>query len=367
MGKVRGWTSVGGVPVKSTMEGPNMTRTGLAQLISTTLEQGDDGAAAKENIATDVTQLIGWTPLVEMKRIAHAEGAAARIVGKLEYYQPFCSVKDRIALSMIEDAEEKGLITPGVTTLVELTSGNTGIALAGVAAKKGYKFIAVMPASYSLERRILLKCLGADIYLTDPALSFTALLKKIEELKETIPNMHTLNQFSNPSNPDAHFRGTGPEIWQDTAGKVDIFVSGSGTGGTISGVGRYLKLKNPSIKIICVEALESPAISSGQRGCHKIQGISPGFIPDNLDMSVIDEIITVSSEEAMHYARKIAREEGLLVGISSGAAFAAALKVGKRAENAGKLITTILPSAGERYFSTELFSSIREECSNMSF
>lgn len=349
------------------MEGSNITRRELAQLISTTLEQGDDGAAAKENIATDVTQLIGWTPLVEMKRIAQAEGAVARIVGKLEFYQPFCSVKDRIALSMIEDAEEKGLITPGVTTLVEGTSGNTGIALAGVAAQKGYKFIAIMPASYSLERRILLKCLGADIYLTDPALGFTEIMKKIEELKETIPNMHILDQLGNPSNPNAHFRGTGPEIWQDTAGKVDIFISASGTGGTITGVGRYLKMKNPHIKVICVEALESPVISGGQKGCHHIQGISPGFIPDNLDMSVIDEIITVSSEEAFLYARKIAKEEGLLVGISSGAAFAAALKIGKRVENAGKLITAILPSAGERYLSTELFSSIREECSNMSF
>lgn len=352
---------------KATMEGLTITRTGLARLISKMSGQGDDGAAAKENIAADCTQLIGWTPLVEMRRIAQAEGVAARIVGKLEFYQPFCSVKDRMALRMIEDAEEKGLITPGVTTLVEPTSGNTGIALAAIAAQRGYKFIAVMPASYSLERRIIMKSLGADIYLTDPALGFTTILKKIEELRETIPNVHMLDQLSNPANPDAHFRGTGPEIWQDTAGKLDIFVSGSGTGGTITGVGRYLKMKNPSIKVICVEPLESPVLSSGQTGCHKIQGISPGFIPDNLDRSVIDEIITVSSEEAMLYARKIAREEGLLVGISSGAAFAAALKVGKRAENAGKLITTILPSAGERYLSTELFSSIREECSNMSF
>ncbi|KAH9328157.1 hypothetical protein KI387_000265, partial [Taxus chinensis] len=302
-------------------------RKGVSRLIS------PPGEALKENIASDVTQLIGWTPLVEMKRIAQAEGAVARIVGKLEFYQPLCSVKDRIALRMIEDAEEKGLIFPGVTTLVEPTSGNTGIALACVAAQKGYKFIAIMPNTYSLERRMIMKCLGADICLTDSELGFSGVLNKVEELKATIPNFYMLDQLSNPANPDAHFQSTGPEIWQDTEGKVDIFVSGSGTGGTITGVGRYLKMKNPSIKVVCVEPSESPVISGGQKGSHKIQGMAPGFIPENLDMAVIDEIVAVSSDEAIMYARKIAREEGLLVGISSGAAFAAALKVGKRPEN----------------------------------
>lgn len=321
----------------------------------------------RENIASDVTQLIGWTPLVEMKRIAQAEGAVARIVGKLEFYQPLSSVKDRIALRMIEDAEEKGLITPGVTTLVEPTSGNTGIALACVAAQKGYKFTAVMPNTYSIERRMIMKCLGADISLTDSALGFSGAMQKVEELTKAISNVYVLDQTSNPANPDAHFQSTGPEIWQDTAGKVDIFVSGSGTGGTITGVGRYLKMKNPSIMVVCVEPSESPVISGGQKGSHKIEGISPGFIPDNLDMAVIDEIITVSSDKAMTYARKIAREEGLLVGISSGAAYAAALEVGQRLENKGKLIVTVLASAAERYLSTDMFSSLREECINMSF
>ncbi|XP_057827163.2 cysteine synthase, chloroplastic/chromoplastic isoform X2 [Cryptomeria japonica] len=280
---------------------------GISRLISSP-------GVLRENIASDVTQLIGWTPLVEMKRIAQAEGAVARIVGKLEFYQPLSSVKDRIALRMIEDAEEKGLITPRVTTLVEPTSGNTGIALAFVAAQKGYKFIAVMPNTYSIERRMIMKCLGADIYLTDSALGFPGVLQKVEELRKAIPDVYMLDQISNPANPGAHFQSTG-----------------------------------------------------GQKGSHKIQGLAPGFITDNLDMAVIDEIITVSSDKAMTYARKIAREEGLLVGISSGAAYAAALEVGQRPENKGKLIVMMLPSGAERYLSTDLFSSIREECSNMSF
>ncbi|KAH7424273.1 hypothetical protein KP509_11G000400 [Ceratopteris richardii] len=268
---------------------------------------------------------------------------------------------------MIEDAEERGVIIPGVTTLVEPTSGNTAIALACVGIHKKYKVAAVMPASSSIERRMILRALGADVYLTDPALGFDGVFNKANELLASIPDSHMLGQMMNASNPRAHYHGTGPEIWKDTAGKVDIFISGSGTGGTFTGAGRFLKEQNPAIQIMVVEPAESPVLSGGCKGPHKIQGIGPGFIPETVDMSVADEVVTVTSDEAITYALRLAKEEGLLVGISSGAAFAAALKVGRRPENAGKLIVSLLPSGGERYLTTDLFASIREECSSMSF
>eukprot|EP00249_Psilotum_nudum_P010680 c22695_g1_i1 orf=318-1400(-) len=335
--------------------------------ISQIENSSDELGPLQENIAADISQLIGWTPLVEINRIPPKEGALARIIGKLEYFQPLGSLKDRIALTMIQDAEEKGLITPGVSTLIEPTSGNTAISLAFVGIRKGYKVVAVMPDYASVERRMILRAFGAEVYVTDFALGIAGVMSKAEELLAAIPNAHILNQLVNPMNPDAHFRTTGPEIWKDTAGKVDIFIAGSGTGGTVTGAGRYLKQKKSSVKVITVEPSESAVLSGGCKGAHKIQGIGPGFIPDVLDRSVIDEIITVSSEDALIYTRRLAMEEGLLLGISSGAAFVAALKVAKRPENANKMIVTLLPSGGERYMSTELFSSIKDECQNMTF
>lgn len=324
-------------------------------------------SSGEENIASNITQLIGWTPLIEMKNIAKKDGVEARLVGKMEAYQPLCSVKDRSALRMIEDAEEKGLISPGVTTLIEPTSGNQGIGMVFIAIQKGYRFIAVMPAKYSLDKQMLLRFLGAELILTDPANGFKGMIGKVEELMKTIPNSHCLNQVTNPANPDAHFKWTGPEIWKDTAGKVDMFVAAVGSGGTLTGVGKYLKMKNPSIKIVCVEPSESAVISGGSPGSHKIQGTGPGFIPEVLDTSVIDEVVTVSTEEAMVMARRLAREEGLLVGISSGANVAACIKIAAREGNEGKMIVTIFPSAGERYMNSDLFALVREECENMTF
>ncbi|KAK8455039.1 hypothetical protein SEVIR_4G072500v4 [Setaria viridis] len=245
----------------------------------------------------------------------------------MEAYQPLCSVKDRCALRMIEDAEERGLISPGVTTLIEPTSGNMGLGLVLIAIHKGYRFIAVVPAKYSLDKQILLRYMGAELYLTDPALGFQGMWDKVEQLQKELPNVHVLDQTTNKANSEAHFRLTGPEIWKDTAGKVDIFVAASGSGGTVSGVGKYLKMQNPGVQIVCVEPVESPVISGGAPGKHKIQGIGPGFLPEVLDMSAIDETVTVTTEEAMANARRLAKEEGLLVGISSGANLAACLKV----------------------------------------
>ncbi|KAH9538209.1 hypothetical protein CY35_16G094900 [Sphagnum magellanicum] len=317
----------------------------------------------KENIAGNVDELIGWTPLVEIKHITKAEGAMARIVGKLEGKQPGGSVKDRIALNMILDAEEKGLITPGKTVLIEVTSGNTGVAIAMVARHRGYRVIIIMPDHSSMERRILLRSLGAELILADASKKGINYLFELQDaIVAKTPNAYMLSQFTNPANPEAHFRYTGPEIWEATAGKVDIFVAGCGTGGTVTGAGRYLKSKKPSVQVVTVEPTESAVLSGGKKGPHQIQGIGAGIIPELLDIPMLDRIMTVHSNEALDMARRLSLEEGLLVGISSGAAFAAALKIAKEPENAGKLIVVIFPSSAERYLSTALFTNIKEEC-----
>ena len=306
------------------------------------------------NIYQSVTELIGRTPLLAAKSFAKAHELSANIVVKLEYFNPAGSVKDRIAIAMIEQAEREGKIAPGAT-LIEPTSGNTGIGIASVAAARGYHAILTMPETMSVERRNLLKAYGAEIVLTEGGQGMKGAIARALELQKEIPNSFIPSQFENPANPAVHERTTGPEIWADTAGNIDAFVAGVGTGGTVSGVGRYLKSKNSAIHVVAVEPTDSPVLSGGKPGPHKIQGIGAGFIPTTLDTTVYDEIIQVKSEDAFAYGREFARREGALVGISSGAALAAAVEIARRPEFAGKTIVVLLPDGGDRYLSTDLF------------
>ncbi len=306
-------------------------------------------------IAKSLTELIGNTPLLELNRFGTANDVKAKVVAKLEYFNPLSSVKDRIGFAMIKDGEDTGKIKSD-TVIIEPTSGNTGIALAFVAASKGYQLILTMPETFSIERRNLLAALGAKLVLTPGAEGMSGAIAKANELAAEIPNSFVPNQFENPANPQIHRTTTAEEIWKDTDGKVDIFVSGIGTGGTITGVGEVLKKKNPNVKIVAVEPLSSPVLSGGNKGPHKIQGIGAGFVPKILNTGIYDEIFTVSNESAFDTARAVAKSEGLLIGISSGAALFAATEIARRPENAGKTIVVILPDTGERYLSTTLFS-----------
>ena len=301
------------------------------------------------------TELIGGTPLLELSNWEKAEKLEATILAKLEYFTPAGSVKDRIGLAMIEDAEERGLLKPG-SVIIEPTSGNTGIGLAAVAAARGYRIILTMPETMSVERRSMLKAYGAEIVLTEGSKGMKGAIARAEELAKEIPLSFIPGQFVNPANPAAHYRTTGPEIWKDTKGKVDIFVSGVGTGGTLTGVGRYLKEQKPGVKVVAVEPATSPVLSKGVAGPHKIQGIGAGFVPQTLDTSVYDEVIPVENDDAFNTGRLVARREGFLTGISSGAALHAATELARRPENKGKVIVVLLPDSGDRYLSTPLFS-----------
>ena len=302
-----------------------------------------------------ITDIIGKTPLLELSNIEKEQNLQAKVIAKLEYFNPAGSVKDRIAKAMIDDAEAKGLLKPD-SVIIEPTSGNTGIGLSAVAASRGYRIILTMPETMSIERRNLLKAYGAELVLTEGAKGMKGAIAKAEELAATIPNSFIPGQFVNPANPEIHRKTTGPEIWQDTDGKVDIFVAGVGTGGTVSGVGEYLKSQNPNIKVVAVEPDSSPVLSKGVAGAHKIQGIGAGFVPDTLNTKIYDEIITVTNEDAFATGKALAKNEGVLVGISSGAAAYAAVLLAKHPENKGKTIVALLPDTGERYLSTPMFS-----------
>ena len=306
------------------------------------------------NIYTSADQLIGRTPILELKHIEQSEGLEARLLAKLEYFNPAGSVKDRIAKAMIDDAEEKGLLKKG-SVIIEPTSGNTGIGLASVAAARGYRIIIVMPETMSVERRQLMKAYGAELVLTEGAKGMKGAIAKADELAQEIPGSFIPGQFVNPANPAVHQATTGPEIWDDTDGKVDIFVAGVGTGGTITGVGAYLKEQNPQVKVVAVEPASSPVLSKGVAGSHKIQGIGAGFVPEVLNTKVYDEVIAVENDDAFSAGRQVGRQEGVLVGISSGAAVWAAIQLAKRPENKGKTIVALLPDTGDRYLSTPLF------------
>ena len=308
------------------------------------------------NIYTSADQLIGHTPLLELTHIEKAHDLKAKIVAKLEYFNPAGSVKDRIAKAMIDDAEAKGLLKAG-SVIIEPTSGNTGIGLASVAAARGYRIIIVMPETMSVERRQLMKAYGAELVLTEGAKGMKGAIAKADELAKEIPNSFVAGQFVNPANPKAHYETTGPEIWQDTDGKVDFFVAGVGTGGTITGVGKFLKEKNPAVKVVAVEPKTSAVLSTGVAGSHKIQGIGAGFVPDVLDTKIYDEIIPVDNDDAFAVGKEIGHREGVLVGISSGAALWAAIELAKRPENTGKTIVVLLPDTGDRYLSTPLFAA----------
>ena len=310
------------------------------------------------HIAKSLTELIGKTPLLELSNYEKKNGLKAKIIAKLEYFNPGGSVKDRITLAMIEDAEQRGVLKAG-SVIIEPTSGNTGIGLAFVAASRGYRIILTMPETMSVERRVLMKAFGAEIVLTEGAKGMKGAIAKAQELAAEIPNSFIPGQFDNPANPAKHRATTGPEIWEDTEGNVDVFVAGVGTGGTITGVGEYLKSKNPKVRIVAVEPADSPVLSEGRSGPHKIQGIGAGFVPTVLNTKAYDEIITVKNEDAFSTAREIGRSEGLLVGISSGAAAWAATELAKRPENAGKNIVVLLPDTGERYLSTALFADLQ--------
>lgn len=305
-------------------------------------------------VYSEITELVGGTPLLELKRFAAANGLEAKLLGKLEFFNPAGSVKDRVAKAMIDDAEKSGALKPG-SVIIEPTSGNTGIGLASTAAARGYRIIITMPETMSIERRNLLKAFGAELVLTDGSKGMKGAIEKADELHAEIPDSFIPGQFVNPANPACHLATTGPEIWNDTDGDVDIFVAGVGTGGTVSGVGKYLKSKKPDVKIIAVEPASSPVLSEGKSGPHKIQGIGAGFVPDTLDTRIYDEIITVKNEDAFKTGKQFARSEGALVGISSGAALWAAAELAKRPENKGKTIVALLPDTGERYLSTPMY------------
>ena len=306
-------------------------------------------------IYTSAEQLIGHTPLLEITHIEAAQGLKARVLAKLEYFNPAGSVKDRVAKAMIDDAEAKGKLKPG-SVIIEPTSGNTGIGLASVAAARGYRVIIVMPDTMSMERRLLMKAYGAELVLTEGAKGMTGAIAKADELAAEIPNSFVAGQFVNPANPAAHRATTGPEIWEDTDGQVDFFVAGAGTGGTLTGVGGYLKEKNPAVKIVAVEPADSPVLSGGKAGPHKLQGIGAGFVPEVLDTSVYDQVMTITTDQAYEAGRMMGRKEGVLVGISSGAALYAALELARQPENEGKTIVVLLPDTGDRYLSTPMFA-----------